>query len=122
MGHLEQVLLKLEWAYKVLKFGEAKEPEKAEIAESKLDLELNLSKSSVTFKFIDANNETVTINNANIANLDPANIRLLCYFKAREEVKPVPVDKENLEETKEEAKEPVEKPPKTVQIIDVQSS
>ena len=26
MGHLETVLLKLEWAYKVLKFGETKDP------------------------------------------------------------------------------------------------
>lgn len=94
-------MLKLEWAYKVLKFGETKEPkelDQAEIMESALEIELNQGKSAVTFKFVDQNNQTVSITNANIPNLDPTNIRLLCYFKARNEAKQAPIDKENMDE------------------------
>lgn len=114
MGHLEEVLLKLEWAYKVLKFGETKEPEKAEIPECKLDIDFSMKESKVTFNFIDLNNQIVAVKSANIPNLNPADIRLLCYFKAREESKQKPIDKEDIAE-------PIEKLPKCIEILAVNS-
>ena len=57
MGHLEDMLLKLEWAFKILKFGainEAEDAQKAEVTAGRVTVTLAPAENHVTFKFVDS--------------------------------------------------------------------
>jgi hypothetical protein len=85
------------------------------VPKSALEIELSIKAGTVQFKFVDAGEKTVSISNKKISKIDPTHLRLICYFKARDEVKQ-PFDPEKLVVEEEE-----EKQPKAIEILDVQA-